>query len=142
MLLKRDFFDPTLPWPALSVAEEYSRRLARLGGLLFIGCGSLFFLPLTQMMALALACVLVALGYYLGREYRVHVAEILKQTSTFKIVKIFAPTWRYLLMTTFLMGVGIDLTEWSFFAEQKKIIIGLIVATSIPELLNSSIRSW
>lgn len=34
-------------------------------------------------------------------------------------------------MTTILMGVGIGLTEWSFFAEHKQLLLSVILPTAI-----------
>ena len=59
------------------------------------------------------------------------VDEPIRRGSLFKLMKIFAPAWRFLLMTTILLGVGLGLSEWSFFAEQKHVLLNLIIPTAI-----------
>jgi hypothetical protein len=134
-------FDPCMPCYAQRVAEEYSRKLATLGSWLCIGCGALFLVPLTQGIAFVLACVLVSIAYLLGHEYRKHVDEVIKQTSAFKLIKIFAPSWRYILMTTILLGVGVGQSEWSFFAEQKHAFISLVVSGGILDVVKGFFAS-
>lgn len=60
--------------------------------------------------------------------------ETTLETSLANLIKIFAPTWRFVLMTSILLGVGFGLTEWSFFAEYKQIVIGLFVSGGILDL--------
>jgi len=127
-------YDPQMPWRAHQVAEEYSRNLARLGDLLCIGCGALFSVPLTQGMAFALVCILLGAVCFLGHEYRKHVDDVLKHTSMFKLIKIFAPAWRCLLVMTILLGVGLGQAEWRFFAEQKTLLITLFVSFGIFDI--------
>ncbi|WP_422422181.1 hypothetical protein [Pseudomonas sp. GZD-222] len=134
-------FDPQMPWCAHRVAEGYSQKLATLGSWLFLGCGALFLVPLTQSMALSLAMLLVAIAAYLGREYRKYVEEFIKHTSVLKLAKIFAPTWRYVLMTTILLGVGLGQNEWSFFAEQKDVFITLFVSGGAFDLIKGFLAS-
>lgn len=122
-------------------AEDYSRKLAALGSWLCIGCGALFLVPVSQGLALALACVLMSIAYFLGHEYRKCVDEVINQTSALKLIKIFAPTWRYILMTTILLGVGVGLSEWSFFAEQKHLLISLVVSGGILDVVKGFFAS-
>jgi hypothetical protein len=116
-----------MPSDAQRTAEAYSRVVAKLGSLLGLGCGALFSVPLNQYTALVLVSLFFVVAFYLGREYRCCVEELLKQVSLLKLIRIFAPTWRFLLMTTILMGVGIGLAEWSFFAEYKHLLMGVIL---------------
>ena len=85
-------------------------------------------------MALGLAGALLVTAVILGRAYNEHVDEFIKHTSVANLVKIFAPTWRYMLITSLLLGVGLGLNEWSFFAEHKQIIIGLFVSGGILDV--------
>jgi hypothetical protein len=39
-------------------------------------------------------------------------------------------------MTTILIGVGIGLTEWSFFAENKQLLLSVILPTAIFDAIN------
>lgn len=133
-MLNAPFFDPRMPWWFDQVAKNYSQKLAALGKLLFIGSGALFFVPLTQWLALGLGGVLLVTAVVLGRAYNKHVDEFIERTSLANLIKIFAPTWRFVLMTTILLGVGCGLTEWSFFAEYKQIIIGFLVSGGIMDL--------
>lgn len=133
-MLDAPFFDPRMPWWFDQVAKEYSQKLATLGKWLFVGCGALFFVPLTQWLALGLAGVLLVTAVILGRAYNKHVDEFIEHTSLANLIKIFAPTWRFVLMTSILLGVGCGLTEWSFFAEYKQIIFGLFVSGGILDL--------
>jgi hypothetical protein len=75
-------------------------------------------------------------AFYLGHKYRRCVDELIKKISLFKLIGIFAPTWRFLLMTTILMGVGIGLTEWSFFAENKQLLLSVILPTAFFDAIN------
>ncbi|HEX5362679.1 MAG TPA: hypothetical protein VFW59_00260 [Gallionella sp.] len=134
-------FNPEMPWHAHKVAELYSKKLAKLGSLLSIGSGALFFVPLTQGMAFALASLLLISAIYFGSEYRKHVDEVVKQTPMLKLIKIFAPTWRYFAMTTILLGVGLGLIEWSFFGEQKHLLISLIVSGGILDVIKGYFAS-
>lgn len=133
-MLDAPFFDPRMPWWFDQVAKDYSQKLATLGKWLFVGSGALFFVPLTQWLALGLAGVLLVTAVILGRAYNKHVDEFIEHTSLASLIKIFAPTWRFVLMTSILLGVGCGLTEWSFFAEYKQIIIGLFVSGGILDL--------
>lgn len=133
-MLDAGFFDPRMPWCFEQVAHDYSQKLAALGKWLFVGSGALFFVPLTQWMALGLAGALLVTAVILGRAYNEHVDEFIKHTSVANLVKIFAPTWRYMLITSLLLGVGLGLNEWSFFAEHKQIIIGLFVSGGILDV--------
>lgn len=133
-MLDAPFFDPRMPWWFEQVAQDYSQKLATLGKWLFAGSGALFFVPLTQWMALGLAGALLVTAVILGRAYNKHVDEFIKHTSVANLVKIFAPTWRYMLITSLLLGVGLGLNEWSFFAEHKQIIIGLFVSGGILDM--------
>lgn len=130
-------FNPEMPWYPHRVAEEYSRKLAQVGNRLCIGCGALFFVPLTQTMALLLACLLLSAAFIWGREYRRYVDEVIKQTSAVKLVRIFAPSWRYMLITTFLLGVGLGLSDWSYFTQVKQVLIPLIVSGGILDLFKA-----
>lgn len=133
-MLDAPFFDPRMPWWFEQVAQDYSQKLATLGKWLFVGSGALFFVPLTQWMALGLAGALLVTAVILGRAYNEHADEFIKHTSVANLVKIFAPTWRYMLITSLLLGVGLGLNEWSFFAEHKQIIIGLFVSGGILDV--------
>jgi hypothetical protein len=133
-MLDAPFFDPRMPWWFEQVAQDYSQKLATLGKWLFVGSGALFFVPLTQWIALGLAGALFATAVILGRAYNEHVDEFIKHTSVANLIKIFAPTWRYMLITSLLLGVGLGLNEWSFFAEHKQIIIGLFVSGGILDV--------
>ena len=133
-MLDAPFFDPRMPWWFEQVAQDYSQQLATLGKWLFVGSGALFFVPLTQWMALGLAGALLVTAVILGHAYNKHVDEFIKHTSVANLVKIFAPTWRYMLITSLLLGVGLGLNEWSFFAEHKQIIIGLFVSGGILDM--------
>ncbi|WP_433885403.1 hypothetical protein [Pseudomonas vranovensis] len=133
-MLDAPFFDPRMPWWFDQVAKDYSQKLATLGKCLFVGSGALFFVPLTQWLALGLAGALLVTAVILGRAYNKHVDEFIEHTSLANLIKIFAPTWRFVLMTSILLGVGCGLTEWSFFAEYKQIIIGLFVSGGILDL--------
>ena len=133
-MLDAPFFDPRMPWWFEQVAQDYSQKLATLGTWLFVGGGALFFVPLTQWMALGLAGALLVTAVILGRAYNEHVDEFIKHTSVANLVKIFAPTWRYMLITSLLLGVGLGLNEWSFFAEHKQIVIGLFVSGGILDV--------
>lgn len=77
-------------------------------------------LPLTQWTALGLGAILMRIAFILGRAYSQQVDEFIKLISLPKLIRLFAPTWRFLLMTTLLIGVGIGLEEWSFFAEHSR----------------------
>ncbi|WP_258394838.1 hypothetical protein [Pseudomonas fluorescens] len=134
-MLKMPGFDPQLPGHGERSAQDYSRRLAMLGSWLFIGCGALFLVPLTQLMALGLAGVLLVIAYIVGREYNKHAREFVRQTSLSKLIRIFAPTWRYMLMTTILLGVGLGQNEWSFFAEKKEAFFSLIMLGGCYDLV-------
>lgn len=123
-------YHAAIPCDAEKTAEEYSGRVAKLGGLLGLGCGALFSVPLNQGMALALVSFFLVAAFYLGRKYRRCVDELIKQISLFKLIRIFAPTWRFLMMTTILLGVGIGLTEWSFFAAHKQLLLTVILPTA------------
>lgn len=140
-ILKQPGFDPRLPGPGYMTAKEYSRKLAIVGSGLFVGCGALFFVPLTQPLALGLAGVLLAVACIVGRKYNKHAREFVKHTSLLQLIKIFAPTWRYMLMTTILLGVGLGLTEWSVFAEKKEMLLGLIVSGGCFDLLKSCLTA-
>ncbi|MNH29669.1 hypothetical protein D3C79_899180 [compost metagenome] len=133
-MLDAPFFDPRMPWWFDQVAKDYSQKLATLGKWLFVGSGALFFVPLTQWLALGLAGVLLVTAVILGRAYNKHVDDFIEHTSLANLIKIFAPTWRFVLMTSILLGVGCGLAEWSFFAEYKQIIIGLFVSGGILDL--------
>jgi uncharacterized transporter YbjL len=133
-MLDAPFFDPRMPWWFEQVAQDYSQKLATLGKWLFVGSGALFFVPLTQWMALGLAGALLVTAVILGRAYNEHVDEFIKHTSVANLIKIFAPTWRYMLITSLLLGVGLGLNEWSFFAEHKQIIIGLFFSGGILDM--------
>ncbi|PHN63783.1 hypothetical protein [Pseudomonas viridiflava] len=130
MLMMRQY-SPVMPSDAQKTAEGYSRTVAKLGSLLGIGCGVLFQVPLNQSMAFVLASLCLAVAFYRGREYRRCVKELINQVSLFRLIRIFAPAWRFLLMTTILLGVGVGLSEWSFFAEQKRLLLSIIVPTAI-----------
>lgn len=119
-MLKRPGFDPQLPGPADMFAQEYSRRLATIGSCLFVGCGALFLVPLTQPMALGLAGVLLVIAYIVGREYNKYAREFVKQTSLSKLIRIFAPTWRYMLMTTVLLGGGSVRMNGAFLPRRRR----------------------
>ncbi|WP_426236468.1 hypothetical protein [Pseudomonas sp. TWP3-2] len=134
-MLKQPGFDPQLPGVGYKTAKEYSRKLAKVGSGLFVGCGALFFVPLTQPMALGLAGLLLGLACIVGRRYNKHAREFVKHTSLPQLIKIFAPTWRYMLMTTILLGVGLGLNEWSVYAEKKEILLSLIVSGGCFDLL-------
>ncbi|WEK31551.1 MAG: hypothetical protein P0Y58_04965 [Candidatus Pseudomonas phytovorans] len=121
------FIDPRMPWFE-SLAEKYSSNLAKIGKGLFWGGGAIFLLPLTQWTALGLGAILMGIAFILGRAYNQHVDEFIKLISLPKLIRLFAPTWRFLLMTTLLIGVGIGLEEWSFFAEHKQMLITLLVS--------------
>lgn len=121
------FIDPRMPWFE-SLAEKYSSNLAKIGKGLFWGGGAIFLLPLTQWTALGLSAILMGIAFILGRPYNQHVDEFIKLISFPKLIRLFAPTWRFLLMTTLLIGVGIGLEEWSFFAEHKQMLITLLVS--------------
>ncbi|MFJ5282863.1 hypothetical protein ACIP66_03275 [Pseudomonas sp. NPDC088429] len=136
-ILKQPGFDPQLPGAGYKTAKEYSRKLAIVGSGLFVGCGALFFVPLTQPLALGLAGALLVLACIVGREYNKHAHEFVKHTSLPQLIRIFAPTWRYMLMTTILLGVGLGLTEWSVFAEKKEMLLGVMVSGSFFDLLKS-----
>lgn len=133
-MLNAPFFEPRMPWSFEGVAEKYSRNLAKIGKGLFWGGGTIFLLPLTQWTALGLGAILMAIAFILGRAYNQHVHEFLKLMSLPKLIKIFAPTWRFVLMTTLLVGVGIGLEEWSFFAEHKQIFITLLVSGGMLDM--------
>ncbi|MCV4282350.1 hypothetical protein [Pseudomonas capsici] len=123
-------YHPEIPCSNQKTAEKYSWKITSLGGLLSIGCGALFYVPLTQGMALALTSLVFITAVYLGRDYRRCVNDLIKQISVLKLIWIFAPTWRFLMMTTILMGVAIGLTEWSFFAEYKRLLLTVIIPTA------------
>ena len=130
------FFDPRMPWAFETVAREYSGRLTKIGKVLFWANGALFFIPLSQGMALGMAGILLAIAIIPGRRYNDHVDEFIKLTSWSKLIVIFAPAWRYLVMTALLLGVGMGLSEWGFFGEQKQIFIALFVSGGLLELVN------
>lgn len=136
MLMMRRYH-PAIPSDAEKTARDYSRTVARLGSLLGLGCGALFSVPLSQGTALALVSLFFVAAFYLGRQYRRHVDELIKQISLFKLIRIFAHTWRFILMTTILTGVGIGLTEWSFFAEYKR----LLLAGILPSVFGDGIKT-
>ncbi|MNO43456.1 hypothetical protein D3C76_336780 [compost metagenome] len=126
-MLNAPFIDPRMPW-FVSLAEKYSSNLATIGKGLFWGNCFIFLVPLTQWMALGLGAVLMVIAFILGRAYNQHVDEFLKLISLPALIRLFAPTWRFVLMTTLLIGVGIGLEEWSFFAEHKQMFITLLVS--------------
>lgn len=130
MLMMRRYC-AVIPSDAQRAAEAYSLGVARLGSLLGLGCGALFSVPLNRYMALVLVSLFFVAAFYLGREYRRYVEELLKQVSLLKLIRIFAPAWRFLLMTTILMGVGVGLAEWSFFAEYKQLLLGVILPSVV-----------
>ena len=134
-MLKQPGFDPHLPGPGDKTAQEYSRKLAMIGSILFFGCGALFYFSLTQPMALGLAAFLLVLAGIVGRPYNKLAREFVKHTSFSKLIRIFAPTWRYMLMTTILLGVGLGLNEWSVFAEKKEMLLSLIMSGGLLDLL-------
>lgn len=134
-------FDPAMPSDGYKVARAYFGKLSKLGSLLSIGCGALFFVPLTQGMAFALASLLLATAVYLGREYRKYVDELLKQTPIPKLLMLFAPAWRYLAMTTLLLGAGVGLAEWQFFGQLKHLIIGAIASGGIVDVVKGLLTS-
>ncbi|SDS63363.1 hypothetical protein ACP3TY_06105 [Pseudomonas rustica] len=136
-LPKQPGFDPQLRGLGYKTAKEYSRKLAIVGSGLFVGCGALFFVPLTQPMALGLAGVLLGLACIVGRKYNKHACEFVKHTSLPQLIKIFAPTWRYMLMTTILLGVGLGLNEWSVYAEKKEMLLSLILSAGCFDSLKS-----
>jgi hypothetical protein len=78
-------FDPFLPWTGYEVAKKYVGNLAVIGKWLSIGGGALFFVPITQEMALAIGCAMMAIALFLGREYRQYVDELLARTSLIKL---------------------------------------------------------
>ena len=127
-----------MPWWFDQVAKDYSQKLATLGKWLFVGSGGLFFVPFTQYMALGLAGALLATAVVLGRAYNEHVDEFIRHTSVANLIKIFAPAWRFLLMTSLLLGVGLGLNDWGLFAEHKQMIIGLLVSGGILDLVKES----
>ena len=77
-------------------------------------------------MALAIGGALMGVALFLGREYRQYVDELLVRTSLVKLLVLFAPSWRFLLITTLLLGTGIGLSEWEAFGQMKTVIIGLV----------------
>lgn len=93
-------------------------------------------MPLNQCMALVLVSLFFVAAFYLGRKYRRCVDELIKTISLFKLIRVFAPAWCFLLMTTILIGVGIGLTEWSFFAENKQLLLSVILPTAIFDAIN------
>lgn len=137
-MLNAPFFDARMPWWFDQVAKDYSQKLATLGKWLFVGSGGLFFVPLTQWMALGLAGALLATAVVLGRAYNEHVDEFIKHTSVANLIKIFAPAWRFILMTSLLLGVGLGLNDWGLFAEYKQMIIGLLMSGGILDLVKGS----
>ncbi|MNG05247.1 hypothetical protein D3C84_884280 [compost metagenome] len=86
-------------------------------------------------MALGMAGALLAIAIILGRRYNEHVDEFIKLTPLSKLIVIFAPAWRYLIMTALLLGVGLGLSEWGFFGEQKQIFMALLVSGGLVDLL-------
>ncbi|MFJ3008297.1 hypothetical protein [Pseudomonas fluorescens] len=140
-MLKQPGFDPHLSGPADKTAQEYSRKLAMIGSGLFVGCGALFFVPLTQPLALGLAGALLSIAWIIGRSYNKHAREFVQHSSLFKLLRIFAPTWRYMLMTTILLGVGLGLNEWSIFAEKKELLLSLIMSGGLLDALTGFFAS-
>lgn len=137
-MLNAPFFDPRMPWWFDQVAKDYSQTLATLGKWLFAGSGGLFFVPLTQWMAIGLAGVLLATAVVLGRAYNEHVDEFIKHTSVANLIKIFAPAWRFILMTSLLLGVGLGLNDWGLFGQYKQMIIELLMSGGILDLVRGS----
>lgn len=132
-MLNTPSIDPRMPWFE-SLAEKYSSNLAKIGKGLFWGNGLIFLLPLTQWKALGLGAILVVVAFILGRAYNQHVDEFIKLISLPKLIRLFAPTWRFVLMATLLIGVGIGLEEWSFFAEHKQMLITLLVSGAMFDM--------
>lgn len=130
-------FDPFLPWTGYEVAKKYVGNLAVIGKWLSIGGGALFFVPITQEMALAIGCAMMALALFLGREYRQYVDELLARTSLIKLLVLLAPCWRFFLITTLLLGAGIGLTEWEAFGQVKSVVIGAVMSSAIIELVKA-----
>lgn len=130
-------FDPFLPWRGQEVAKKYIGNLATVGNWLSIGGGALFFIPITQGMAFSVGCAMMALALFLGREYRQYVDELLARTSLIKLLLLLAPSWRFLLITTLLLGAGIGLSEWESFGQMKAIVIGIITSSAVFDLIRS-----
>jgi hypothetical protein len=84
-------YDPQIPGRAQQSVQEYSRNLTRVGKWLFFGCGALLLVPLTQVTALALGCLILSITYLLGFDYRRYIDELIKHTSILKLIKIFCP---------------------------------------------------
>ncbi len=133
-MLSAPLFDPRMPSDLEPVAKVYSRKLASIGKGLLWGGGALFLVPLTQWMALGMAAALIGLAVILGRAYNRNVDDFLKQVSLAKLITIFAPAWRYLLMTTLLLGVGLGVEEWSLFAEYKHLFFALLASGVIWDI--------
>lgn len=139
MMLMIGGFDPFLPWNGYTVAKKYVGNLARVGNWFSIGGGALLFVPISQEMALAIGCFLMAIALYLGREYRQYVDELLARTSLFKLLVLLAPSWRFFLITTILLGVGIGLSEWETFGHLKNVVVGAVATSAILDILKAKI---
>lgn len=130
-------FDPLLSWRGQEVAKKYIRNLATVGNWLSIGGGALFFLPITQEMALAIGCAMMAIALFLGREYRPYVNGLLAQTSLIKLLMLVAPSWRFLLIATLLIGAGLGFCEWEALGQMKAVVIGVLTSSAVLDLSRS-----
>lgn len=130
-------FNPSLPWRGQEVAKKYIGNLATVGNWLSIGGGALFFIPITQEMAFTIGCAMMAIALFLGREYRKYVDELLAQSSLIKLLLLLAPSWRFLLITTLLLGAGIGLSEWEAFGQMKAVVIGVVTSSAVIDLSRS-----
>lgn len=130
-------FDPLLSWRGQEIAKKYIRNLAKVGNWFSIGGGALFFLPITQEMALAIGCAMMAIALFLGREYRPYVNGLLAQTSLIKLLMLVAPSWRFLLITTLLIGAGVGFCEWEAFGQMKAVVIGVVTSSAVIDFSRS-----
>lgn len=130
-------FDPILPWSGHKVAKKYVGNLATVGNWLSIGGGALFFVPITQEMALAIGCAIMAVALFLGREYRRYEDELLARTSLIKLLVLLAPSWRFFLITTLLLCAGVGLSEWEAFGKMNDVVIGVVTSSAIIDLLKA-----
>jgi hypothetical protein len=88
-------------------------------------------------MEFTIGCAIMAIALFLGRDYRKYVDELLAQTSLIKLLLLLAPSWRFLLITTLLLGAGIGLSEWEAFGQMKDVVIGVVTSSAVIDLSRS-----